>query len=137
MQSSIRICFDKYVNTDIEWPQDEEALSDEAVAAVELFLTTDPKLRPTAKDVPTMQFFESVDWENLESIIPPFVPNPENPTDTGYFEGTKHIFILQCTQFLFNFFFHSSKYTTTFEIIQYRFRRLEVIFLRIVVRYFL
>lgn len=78
----------KCLFTDIEWPQDEEALSDEAVAAVEMFLTTDPKLRPTAKDVHKMQFFVSIEWENLESMNPPFIPNPENPTDTGYFEGT-------------------------------------------------
>lgn len=52
-----------------------------------MFLTTDPKLRPTAKEVHKMQFFESMDWDSLESVTPPFIPNPENPTDTGYFEG--------------------------------------------------
>ncbi|KAG4067328.1 hypothetical protein HA402_000319 [Bradysia odoriphaga] len=79
--------FENILNRNIEWPQDDEALSDEAVAAVELFLTTDPKLRPTAKEVHQMQFFESMDWDNLESVTPPFIPNPENPTDTGYFEA--------------------------------------------------
>lgn len=79
----------KSILADIEWPQDDEALSDEAVAAVELLLTTDPKLRPTAKDVHKMDFFSSIDWDKLESVEPPFIPNPENPTDTGYFEGRK------------------------------------------------
>lgn len=76
-----------FSSADIEWPQDEEALSDEAVAAVEALLTSDPKLRPNAKAVHQMKFFESIDWDNLESVKPPFQPNPENPTDTGYFEG--------------------------------------------------
>lgn len=81
---------------DIEWPQDDEALSDEAVAAVELFLTTDPKQRPTAKEVHQMKFFESMDWNSLESVTPPFIPNPDNPTDTVYFEGMNNgqIFVL-------------------------------------------
>lgn len=33
-----------------------------------------------------MMFFKSIDWDNLQSTEPPFVPQPENPTDTGYFE---------------------------------------------------
>lgn len=73
---------------DIEWPQDDEALSDNAVEAVEEFLTMEPINRPTAKDVQKMKFFESLDWENLQLMEPPFIPNPDCPTDTGYFEGT-------------------------------------------------
>lgn len=73
--------------TDIEYPQDEEALSDDAVNAVELFLTMDPISRPIGKDVQNMKFFHDIDWKNLQSATPPFIPQPENPTDTGYFEG--------------------------------------------------
>lgn len=113
--------------SDIEWPQGDEALSDEAVAAVESLLTTDPKLRPTAKDVHKMPFFASIDWDNLESVSPPFIPNPENPTDTGYFEGMmlmKSYFSLSFDRnYKKNF---SSKYAPTFEIIEHRRGRLEV-----------
>lgn len=73
--------------SDIEWPQDEEALSDEAVDAVEQFLTMDPKSRPTANAVQRMDFFKDIDWKTMQSIEPPFIPKPEDPTDTSYFEG--------------------------------------------------
>lgn len=72
---------------DIEWPQDDEALSNEAVEAVEQLLTMDPTMRPSSKEVKVMPFFESIDWESLQNIEPPFIPQPENDTDTGYFEA--------------------------------------------------
>ena len=34
-----------------------------------------------------MDFFKEVDWSDLRSMDPPFVPNLENDTDTSYFEG--------------------------------------------------
>lgn len=73
--------------SDIEWPQDEEALSSEAVDAVEQLLTMDPNNRPSAKEVQKMQFFDSLDWDTLQSMAPPFVPTPDDPTDTCYFDG--------------------------------------------------
>lgn len=45
----------------------------------------DPHIRPTAKEVAKMDFFKTIDWKNLENTEPPFIPNPEGPTDTGYF----------------------------------------------------
>ena len=77
---------------DIEWPQGDEALSDGAVQAVELFLTMDPASRPTAREAQKMEFFSEIDWNNLQSLVPPFVPNPVDPTDTGYFEGKIYFF---------------------------------------------
>lgn len=47
----------------------------------------DPNIRPSAKEAKEMKFFESIDWENIQSIDPPFTPTIDNPTDTGYFEG--------------------------------------------------
>lgn len=72
---------------DIEWPQDDEALSNEAVEAVENLLTMDPAMRPLSTDVKQMAFFQSIDWDNLQVMEPPFLPQPENAHDTGYFEG--------------------------------------------------
>lgn len=72
---------------DIEWPQEDEALSTEAVEAVERLLTMDPELRPSSGDVKVMPFFQTIDWDNLQVMEPPFIPQPENATDTGYFEG--------------------------------------------------
>lgn len=47
----------------------------------------DPELRPSSKDVKLMPFFQTIDWDNLQVMEPPFIPQPENATDTGYFEG--------------------------------------------------
>lgn len=72
--------------TDIQWDLADEPLSSNAIDAVEQLLTMDPNTRPSSKDVRQMLFFESIDWDNLPNTEPPFVPQPENPTDTGYFE---------------------------------------------------
>lgn len=80
---------------DIEWPQDDEALSPEAVRAVETLLTMDPQDRPSAKDVQLMAFFDCIDWETLETIEAPFVPAPVDPTDTRYFECNLIIFFIR------------------------------------------
>lgn len=71
---------------DIQWDMAEEELSTEASDAVEQLLTMDPNQRPSSKEVRDMVFFKSVDWDNLQNTEPPFVPQPEDPTDTGYFE---------------------------------------------------
>lgn len=47
----------------------------------------DPNKRPGAQEARQMAFFKSIDWKNLTAATPPFVPQPDNPTDTGYFEG--------------------------------------------------
>lgn len=54
----------------------------------------DPQNRPTAKDVQVMPFFDSIVWETLESIEPPFVPAPVDPTDTRYFECNSIYYLL-------------------------------------------
>lgn len=53
---------------------------------MEQLLTMDPNKRPSSTEVQKMMFFKSIDWDNLQNTEPPFVPQPENPTDTGYFE---------------------------------------------------
>lgn len=84
---------------DIEWPQGDEALSDEAMEAVDLLLTIDPIERPAAKEVQQMRFFESIDWKNIENVEPPFVPTPDNPTDTAYFEARNNLQHLKLSNF--------------------------------------
>lgn len=32
-------------------------------------------------------FFTGFDWNNMNSMVPPFVPCPENDSDTSYFDG--------------------------------------------------
>ncbi|XP_058467188.1 serine/threonine-protein kinase greatwall [Malaya genurostris] len=79
--------FENILSRNIEWPQDEESLSNEATETVERLLEMDPQKRPQAAQMMEMAFFESIDWNNLESANPPFIPNPDDPQDTGYFEA--------------------------------------------------
>ncbi|XP_055907798.1 serine/threonine-protein kinase greatwall isoform X2 [Eupeodes corollae] len=91
--------FDNILHKNIEWPQDDEALSPEAVEAVELLLTMDPLERPAAKEVQAMKFFSCIDWVNLEKETPPFVPSPENPQDTAYFDARNNMQHLKLSNF--------------------------------------
>uniref|UniRef100_A0A336KC62 Serine/threonine-protein kinase greatwall n=1 Tax=Culicoides sonorensis TaxID=179676 RepID=A0A336KC62_CULSO len=91
--------FDNILNRDIEWPQDDEALSKEAVEAVESLLEMDPKKRPAAKEMKEMTFFNDIDWKNVTQMEPPFVPNPEDPQDTCYFEARNEMQQLKLSQF--------------------------------------
>ncbi|XP_055590107.1 serine/threonine-protein kinase greatwall [Uranotaenia lowii] len=79
--------FENILSRNIEWPQDDESLSAEAVEAVEQLLEMDPQKRPQAQQMQEMAFFEPIQWDSLESSAPPFVPNPDDPQDTGYFEA--------------------------------------------------
>ncbi|XP_055851227.1 serine/threonine-protein kinase greatwall isoform X2 [Episyrphus balteatus] len=91
--------FDNILHKNIEWPQDDEALSPEAVEAVELLLTMDPLERPAAKEVQSMRFFSSIDWLNMEKETPPFIPSPENPQDTAYFDARNNMQHLKLSNF--------------------------------------
>ncbi|XP_073815256.1 serine/threonine-protein kinase greatwall isoform X2 [Musca autumnalis] len=91
--------FDNILNKNIEWPEGDEALSAEAMEAVDLLLTMDPTERPAAKEVQQMPFFSCIDWDNIENEETPFVPNPEDPTDTGYFEARNNLQHLKLSNF--------------------------------------
>ncbi|XP_060645295.1 serine/threonine-protein kinase greatwall isoform X2 [Drosophila nasuta] len=91
--------FDNILNKNIEWPEGDEALSPDAVEAVELMLTMEPAERPAAKEVQQMRYFADIDWENIGHMEPPFVPTPDNPTDTGYFEARNNLQHLQLSNF--------------------------------------
>lgn len=79
--------FNNILSRNIEWPEDEEALSTESVKAIEDLLTMDPQERPGADVVKKMPVFQNVDWEDLLNKEPPFVPDPDDLLDTGYFQA--------------------------------------------------
>lgn len=67
--------------------------------AVDQLLTIDPAERPAAKEVQQMRFFESINWKNIENEEPPFIPTPDDPTDTGYFEARNNLQHLKLSNF--------------------------------------
>ncbi|KPJ16709.1 Serine/threonine-protein kinase greatwall [Papilio machaon] len=87
------------ITTDIEWPEADEALSSEAVGAIEALLTMEPSERPAAKEVRAMPLFRHVDWDHQLEMQPPFVPNPDDIQDTGYFQARNILQQLQVSNF--------------------------------------
>ncbi|CAG9581342.1 unnamed protein product [Danaus chrysippus] len=79
--------FNNILSRNIEWPEDDEALSTEAVSAIEALLTMEPQERPAATEVKGMAVFRNVDWDNQLQAEPPFVPTLDDIYDTGYFQG--------------------------------------------------
>jgi len=80
------LVFDNILSLNIEWPEGEEALSQEAVNTILSLLTVDPVTRA---DGDFLQYksplTRDVDWTNILDQEPPFIPNPDSATDTTYF----------------------------------------------------
>ncbi|XP_073912552.1 serine/threonine-protein kinase greatwall isoform X3 [Castor canadensis] len=79
--------FQNILKRDIPWPEGEEKLSDSAQSAVEILLTIDDTKRAGMKELKHHPLFSDVDWENLQHQTMPFIPQPDNETDTSYFEA--------------------------------------------------
>ncbi|XP_012658717.1 serine/threonine-protein kinase greatwall [Otolemur garnettii] len=79
--------FQNILKRDIPWPEGEEKLSDNAQSAVEILLTIDDTKRAGMKELKHHPLFSDVDWENLQHQTMPFIPQPEDATDTSYFEA--------------------------------------------------
>ena len=82
----------------IEWPSEEECfVTEEARDLMEKLMTTDPKARLGAnasekyasggKEVMAHKWFAGVNWDTLREDEAQFVPAPENPEDTEYFDS--------------------------------------------------
>ncbi|KAG5892907.1 hypothetical protein JTB14_006222 [Gonioctena quinquepunctata] len=89
--STPQLVFKNILEHNIEWPTEDEALSSEIVSAIEALLVDNPEKRPVAEQVMKMDAFKHVDWENLLSVTPPFVPDPYDLTDTGYFQARNEL----------------------------------------------
>ncbi|TWW70739.1 Serine/threonine-protein kinase greatwall [Takifugu flavidus] len=97
-----QLVFQNILNRDIPWPEEEEELSANSRNAIDILLTMDMTKRAGLKGQNFNQFsfiqvgfmelkchslFEGVDWDNLQNQPMPFVPQPEDETDTSYFEA--------------------------------------------------
>ncbi|EFA00805.1 Serine/threonine-protein kinase greatwall-like Protein [Tribolium castaneum] len=91
--------FKNILDHNIEWPTDDEALSKEVVDAIETLLTPDPEKRPQATEVMKLEVFKNTDWKNLLQAQPPFVPDPYDLTDTGYFQARNELLNFNISNF--------------------------------------
>ncbi|KAF5269889.1 hypothetical protein FQR65_LT05688 [Abscondita terminalis] len=94
--------FNNILKRNIEWPTEDEALSNETIEAIEQLLDADPISRPAAKEVKQMKVFEGNDWENLLSTQPPFVPVLDDMTDTVYFQARNELLNFNLSSVEFN-----------------------------------
>ncbi|XP_027697308.1 serine/threonine-protein kinase greatwall isoform X3 [Vombatus ursinus] len=79
--------FQNILKRDIPWPENEEKLSDNCQSAIEVLLTIDSSKRAGLKELRQHPLFRDVDWENLPNQTMPFIPQPDDETDTSYFEA--------------------------------------------------
>ncbi|XP_063880341.1 serine/threonine-protein kinase greatwall-like isoform X1 [Scylla paramamosain] len=91
--------FHNILQRDIPWPENEEALSKEAVECVDKLLEYDPKTRADFEYIKTTALFSNIDWTNLSSTQPPFIPQPDDAMDTTYFEARNNIQHLTVSNF--------------------------------------
>ena len=78
---------------------DDDALSDDAVEAVKSMLTMDPTERPDAEGCKKMKFFESINFDDIRNMEPPFRPELDDPHDTGYFRARNEMQHLHLSNF--------------------------------------
>ncbi|XP_076617300.1 serine/threonine-protein kinase greatwall [Chaetodon auriga] len=82
-----QLVFQNILNRDIPWPEEEEELSVNSRNAIEILLTMDMTKRAGLKELKCHALFEGLDWDNLQNQPMPFIPQPEDETDTSYFEA--------------------------------------------------
>jgi serine/threonine-protein kinase greatwall len=74
-----------FSSLNIEWPEGEESLTANAVEAIMAFLTLDPAKRANAATIRQHGLMQAVDWDNILERPAPFIPQPDDATDTTYF----------------------------------------------------
>lgn len=79
--------FNNILNRDIPWPEGDEVLSPAAIEAIDALLTLDPSQRPSGSTVTKLTLFKDINWSRLLDMEAPFIPQPDDITDTAYFQG--------------------------------------------------
>ncbi|OXA55761.1 serine/threonine-protein kinase greatwall [Folsomia candida] len=77
--------FKNIVNRRLEFPDDMDPTCQ---SCIEGLLEIDPTERLNLKTIQGVRFaqlFEGIKWDNLHDMEAPFIPQPDSPTDVGYF----------------------------------------------------
>ncbi|CCG83452.1 putative Serine threonine protein kinase [Taphrina deformans PYCC 5710] len=97
------LVFQNILNRRIDWPTVTEEIdldiSDAAKTMMESLMVLSPGTRlgsqNGAMDVKSQKFFEAVIWDRISEEEALFVPTPDHPEDTDYFDArgaTNHVF---------------------------------------------
>ncbi|XP_041466630.1 serine/threonine-protein kinase greatwall-like [Lytechinus variegatus] len=81
------LVFQNILSRELSWPEGDEAISVIAQDLIEKLLTLAPEQRPIAIDVKQHEFLNELDWDHVRELEPPFVPAPDDETDTTYFDA--------------------------------------------------
>ncbi|KAI0432101.1 putative response regulator receiver RIM15p [Xylaria sp. FL1042] len=89
--------FENILARRIEWPDDEEMVSPEAKDLINRLLCVDPQQRlgknleekfaSGGEEIRSHPWFAGMNWDTLLEDEAQFVPQPENPEDTEYFDS--------------------------------------------------
>lgn len=96
--SEAELVFENILNRRIHWPdEDEDEVSPEAKDLINKLLCSDPhqrlganreeKFQSGGEEIRSHPWFEGMNWETLLEDEAQFVPQPENPEDTEYFDS--------------------------------------------------
>ncbi|KAF0298566.1 Serine/threonine-protein kinase greatwall [Amphibalanus amphitrite] len=91
--------FQNILKRDIPWPEEDESFSPAAGSAVDELLCFDPSERPALARLRAMPLFSGLDWERLLEQPGPFVPAPDDATDTTYFDPRNNLQHLTVSKF--------------------------------------
>ena len=94
-----QLIFDNILNRNIEWPENEESLSQEAVNAIMKLLNPVPSERMRMKQLKQHDLFKKVNWNNLLNEKAPFLPQPDHNMDTCYFDTRNEIQSIKMSDF--------------------------------------
>ncbi|XP_072162853.1 serine/threonine-protein kinase greatwall-like [Diadema setosum] len=81
------LVFQNILSRDLSWPEGEEAISVTAQDLIERLLTLSPDQRPATEGVKSHAFFGDIEWDKVREMKPPFLPAPDDETDTTYFDA--------------------------------------------------
>lgn len=94
-----QLIFDNILNRNIEWPENDESLSHQAMDAIMSFLSRKPADRMRMKQIKQHDLFKQVNWNNLLNEKAPFLPKPDHNMDTCYFDTRNEIQSIKMNDF--------------------------------------
>ncbi|KAI9653110.1 MAG: rim15, signal transduction response regulator [Alyxoria varia] len=88
--------FENILSRNIDWPEEENEVSEEAKDILHRLMCLDPgsrlgsnagdKFATGGEEIRNHPWFADIDWDTINKTEASFVPAPENPEDTEYFD---------------------------------------------------
>ncbi|CAD5120974.1 DgyrCDS9518 [Dimorphilus gyrociliatus] len=89
--STVHDVFNNILRRDIAFPEDTNENGLACQKVIESLLSVDPEKRPNSSSLRSHAFFSNIDFEHVHEMIAPFIPQPDDDTDTSYFEPRNNL----------------------------------------------